>query len=151
MLYPGKFTSPAIFTVFVVTSGVLIDGTWEIHPVEITDNPQPFELTVDRKPDRVAFDPFYRIFRWRPDLKKTPELKTVMTLNEVHQSDRALEKLQALLPELADSVAAKLLLGEINLNLNRFDGCSSGVPMGYRSGQSPGYGDVSAGSSQCHD
>ena len=99
--------------------GTLRNGNWETYPVDVVENPQSFELAVPEKPDQVVFDPFYRILRWRPELKLTPELKSIQTLNAVHQSEKALEKLQALLPELTDSYQAKLLQGEIYINLNR--------------------------------
>ncbi|HPQ41023.1 MAG TPA: M1 family aminopeptidase [bacterium] len=96
--------------------GVLSKGTWFLHSIDITGTPQPFDFTVDTPPDRVMFDPFNRLLRWRPELKSTPELDTISTLDAVHRCDEAREKLLPLLSVLPDSSRARMLLGDIDLN-----------------------------------
>ena len=101
--------------------GCQLQGEWQVFPVEITETPMAFDFTVTEKPDRVSFDPFQKLLRWRPELKVTKELKKVRTLNAVNQGQKARKEMDNLLASVPESLKARVLSGEVFLNIGQTD------------------------------
>ncbi len=101
--------------------GIITGKSLEVIPLEITKQIQPFEFTVFEKPDKIIFDPYYKLFRWTPEARLLPEIKDIQLLKAVHQSDRVLVLVDELLSSHPDIPVLYQIKGEILQKTESYD------------------------------